>query len=260
MWLDALRNQAGLTVPAPLPNQNGDLFTKIDIPGVPQGKIVSLMRWVDGRVLSRGFRPLHFRAIGEMVASMHNFAAQWNAPEGFTRPEWDWHGQLGGKHFRQPLEEIIEEIPEEFREAFLEVSNQSKQVMEDLGKSPSSYGLIHADLYPENILFKSGKAIPIDFEDCGYGYWIWDIAVALCSWPWTEDLPWMRDAFFEGYLSTCSMPQEQIELLDLFLAAQYATMVLWATVFILNDPARVPEHKAWRTEEGHKLLRYFENH
>jgi Ser/Thr protein kinase RdoA (MazF antagonist) len=258
IWLDALRKHTDLIVPEPLPNQSGDLFTTPSIPGVPHGKTVSLMRWVDGRVLSEGFRPSHFKAIGEVVAHMHTFAAQWKAPENFTRPEWDWYGQLGGQHFRQPIDEIIDAIPAQFKEPFIEISSKIKHVMEKLGKSSNTYGLIHSDLYPENILFKSGRAIPIDFEDCGYGYWIWDIAVALCLWPWTEEWYWMREALFDGYLRVRSLPQEQVDLLDLFMAAQYATMVLWATVFILNDPAMRAENEEWRTQDGNKLLRYFD--
>ena len=42
------------------------------------------------------------------------------------------------------------------------------------------------------------------------------------------------------------------------MAAQYATMVLWASPFIRNDPARRTEHEAWRDEDGAKLLRYLE--
>lgn len=259
IWLNALRSQTGMTLPDPLPNQDGEMYTTLEIPGAPQ-KTVSLLRWVDGRVLSEGFQPQHFTAIGEMIARLHNFSAQWDPPPDFTRPEWDWQGQLGGEHFRQPLEEVIAAIPARFREAFIEISNRTKQVMEQLGKNSHAYGLIHADLYPENILFKSGRALPIDFEDCGYGYWIWDIAIALCSWTWTEEWYWMRDALFDGYLQHRAMTQAQIELLDLFMAAQYATMVLWATAFILSDPARAPEYEAWRSRECSKLLRYFETH
>jgi len=258
--LNALRQQAGISVPEPLHNQHGELFTTLSMPGVPQGKTVCLMRWVDGRVLSDGFQPNHFNAIGAMVAELHNFAAEWEPPASFSRPEWDWDGQLGGKHFRQPIDEIIASIPAKYREPFCEISSQTRQVMNQLGKSPSTYGLIHSDLYPENILFKNRRAIPIDFEDCGYGYWIWDIAIALCLWPWTEEWYWMRDALFEGYQNIRTLPQEQIDYLELFMAAQYATMVLWATVFILNDPARVAEHEAWRTRDGEKLLRYFKRH
>jgi len=71
--------------------------------------------------------------------------------------------------FHHSMDELIASIPVRFRNPFLEVSQVTKQVMEQLGKSSSAYGLVHSDLYPENVLFKAGKAYPIDFEDCGFG-------------------------------------------------------------------------------------------
>jgi hypothetical protein len=35
-------------------------------------------------------------------------------------------------------------------------------------------------------------------------------------------------------------------------------LVLWASLFIRNDPARQAEHEEWRDREGAKLLRCFE--
>lgn len=256
-WLTALSHEAGL--PAPLPTLDGRLLTKIATPGVPQGMVISLMRWVDGRRLQKGFRPYHFCAWGQMMARLHNFAAAWQAPDGFSRFHWDWEGQLGGREFsRYSMDELVASIPDEYREAFQAVSLKARQVMESLGKGADAYGLIHADMYPENVLFKAGEAYPIDFEDCGYGYWMWDIATALCSWPWTEEFYWMRDAFLEGYVQVRSLPDTQLQHLNLFMAAQYATMVLWATVFIRHDPPMQAEHEAWRHKDGKRLLRYFE--
>ena len=86
--------------------------------------------------------------------------------------------------FKHPLEEVVNSIPSKFQQPFQFISQEAKWIMESIGKGPDAYGMIHADLYPENVLFKSGKAYPIDFEDCGYGYWMWDIAIALCEWAW----------------------------------------------------------------------------
>jgi Ser/Thr protein kinase RdoA (MazF antagonist) len=256
-WLSAL-SQAGLPVPSPVPTQEGELLTKIATPGVPEGKIVSMMRWINGRRLTKGFRKHHLRALGQIVARLHSFSADWQPPEGFTRPHWDWEGQLGGREFRYPVEELSAAMPDIYREAFQIVSKQVKQATQEFGKNPDAYGLIHSDLYPENMLFNGRQVFPIDFEDCGFGYWIWDIAIALCSWPWTEDWYWMREAFLEGYFQIRTLPEAQLQHLDLFMAAQYATMVLWSTMFIQTDPAMRAEYEAWREREGNKLLLYAE--
>ncbi len=257
-WLAALSQDAGLPVPEPIRTLDGRLLTTITIPEVPQEKIVSLMRWIDGHRLTKGFRPHHLRAWGQMVARMHKFAGDWKPPVGFNRPHWDWAGQLGGRDFRYPVDELVASMPRRFQEPFQIVSQRVQKVMQGLGKRPEAFGIIHSDMYPENILFKAGEVFPIDFEDCGFGYWMWDIAVALCYWPWTEDWYWMRDAFLEGYAQKRTLPDSQLVHLDLFMAAQYATMVLWASMFIKNDPAMRAEYEKWRDREGKKLLRYAE--
>jgi Ser/Thr protein kinase RdoA (MazF antagonist) len=215
------------------------------------------MRWGDGHRLQQGLRPKHLTALGRVVAQMHNFSAGWQPPPGFSRPHWDWDTQLGGSLFEHPQEELVASMPPQFREPFETVSQEAKRVMDSLGKGPDAYGLIHADLYPENVLFKAGRAYPIDFEDCGYGYWMWDIAVALCQWAWNGAWEQIRDAFREGYAQMRTLPEAQWALLDLFVATQFATMVLWASAFLRHDPKRVAEYTPWREDNGHKLLRYF---
>jgi Ser/Thr protein kinase RdoA (MazF antagonist) len=256
-WLKALSQEAGIPVPEPIPTLKGELITKIITPGVPQGKLVSLMRWMDGRILTKGFTPKHLKSWGEVTAQMHNFSASWKPPKGFQRPHWDWHGQLGGRDFRNPYDKILETIPKKYYEAFNEISAKSKKMMESLGKGKDAYGMIHADLFPENVIFKGGQARLIDFEDCGYGYWMWDIGMALHPWAWTEKWDEMREAFLAGYTQIQPIPDSQLQHLDLFIAAHHATMVIWASAFILHDPTLTNEYEEWRTEDGDRLLRYF---
>ena len=257
-WLAALSDEAGLPVPAPVSMPDGKLLTTFFAQGIHHERVVSMMRWLDGRKLLNGLRPIHLTALGQVVAQMHNFSAGWQPPEGFSRPHWDWDAQLGGSEFEYSREELIASMPLRFHEPFNAVSLEAKQAMDALGQGPDAFGMIHADLYPENVLYRAGKACPIDFEDCGYGYWMWDIAVALCQWAWDKDWERMRDAFREGYARVRTLPEAQWAQLDLFVATQFATMVFWASAFLKHDPLRVAEYEPWRDNNGNKLVRYFE--
>ena len=55
-----------------------------------------------------------------------------------------------------------------------------------------------------------------------------------------------------------TLPDEQLEHIDLFMAMPHATNVLWASAFIQADPAMIAENEKWRDNDGEKLLRYFE--
>ena len=256
-WLAALYREAGMPVPAPVMMPDGKLLTTITTPGMPKGRVVSLMRWLDGRRFRHGLLPKHLTALGQVVAQLHTFSANWQPPGGFSRPHWNWDSQLGGSLFRYSMEEVVETIPAKFKQSFLVISKEAKRIMESIGMGRDAYGLIHADLYPENVLFKAGKAFPIDFEDCGYGYWMGDIAVALCEWAWGNEWEQMRDAFWEGYAQIRTLPETQWAKLDLFIAAQFATIVLWSSVFLMNDPKRAAEYEPWREKVGNQLLGYF---
>jgi len=259
-WLAALSNEAGLFVPAPVPTCDGKLLMHIFSPSVPAGRIVSLMRWVDGYKLVKEMRTDQFQAWGRMVGTLHAFASHWQPPDGFERFVWDWEGLLGGRGFDYSVEELIASMPKYLQEPFQIVSKEIKSTMKSLGKGSDAYGMIHADMYPDNILFKDGEVFPIDFEDCGFGYWLWDIGVALEQYPWTEEWYTKRDAFLNGYLQAHTLPESQLRHIDLFIAANYVTGVLWTSAFILDDPARKDEHENWRNANGAKLLQYIEQH
>jgi Ser/Thr protein kinase RdoA (MazF antagonist) len=259
-WLAALRNEAGLPVPEPVPTRDGRLLTTVTTPGVPRGRVVSLMRWVDGQKLTENsLQPHHARGWGRLVGQLHHFAAGWTPPKGFERFHWDWDGQLGNGVLHTPVDELIDAMPVELQAPFKQVSQQIKKVMQSFGKGPNAYGMIHADMFLENILFRAGEPRLIDFEDCGFGHWMFDIGIVLAQFRWLEKWPQIRDAFLEGYTEKHALPAEQLQHLELFMAAQHATMVLWATAFIQDDPAMAPQHEAWRAKDSANLLRYFEH-
>jgi hypothetical protein len=81
-WLAALSQEAGLPVPAPVATPDGQLLVTILTRGMPDGRIVSLMRWLDGRRLCQGLSPRHLEALGRAMARMHAFSATWQPPDG----------------------------------------------------------------------------------------------------------------------------------------------------------------------------------
>jgi Ser/Thr protein kinase RdoA (MazF antagonist) len=257
VWLAALDREARLPVPAPVTTPEGGLVATVTTPNVPNGRVVSLLRWLDGRKIQKGLRPSHLAALGRAVAQLHEFAAVWKPPKRFTRFTWDWDAQLGGSMFEHSREELIASMPRKFQEPFEIVSQKAKRAMLSLGTGADAFGMIHADLYPENVLFHNGQAYPTDFEDCGFGYWMWDIAVALCKWAWDKNWEPMRDAFYDGYSQVRALPESQWKLLDLFVATQFATMLFWASEFLKHDPMRKDVYLPWRNESGENLLGYF---
>jgi len=257
-WLSALRCDAGVPVPEPVPTVNGELLVKVTAPGVPGMRNCSLLRWMKGRMLTKDIFPRHFRAVGRLMAQLHEHAVQWHPPQGFTRRHWDWDGLFGDTAgFGVPARVLWAEIPEPDFEPLETVARHVWQVMDELGKGKDVYGLIHSDLaVQDNMLFRGGEARAIDFDDCGYSYWMYDIAVTLSDWQEDKAWPTIRDALVGGYREIRSLPEEQLAYLDIFMAARHGTIMMWATGSAHLFPKYCEGAYRWREGAARHVRRY----
>jgi Ser/Thr protein kinase RdoA (MazF antagonist) len=73
--------------------------------------------------------------------------------------------------------------------------------VQDLGDTRDVYGFIHADLHQRNYLFHGTTVGAIDFDDCGWGYYAYDMAVTLSNLEHLPVFPALQEAFLTGYQS-----------------------------------------------------------
>jgi Ser/Thr protein kinase RdoA (MazF antagonist) len=230
-WLADMRREADLPVPEPVPAPDGRLLLPVSVPGVPGTRHCSLLRWVKGNLLEHSFRPHHLQAQGRLMAKLHNFAVRWRPPEGLSKRRFDWNGLfMDDVGSDMPNSEAWALLTPENKDAFSFVAEWVREVMEDWGQGPEVYGLIHGDLAVDaNLLFWHGEPRAIDFDDSGFGYWVYDLAVALDAPRDDPAYPRYREALLNGYVEFRSLPEKQAEQLELFLAAQQVYWNLWAT-------------------------------
>jgi Ser/Thr protein kinase RdoA (MazF antagonist) len=229
-WLTGMCQDANLPVPEPIPTLDGRLLTLGSVPGIPEERTCSLLRWLKGRFLTKGIGPRHYRAQGRLMAQLHDYAAHWQPPPGFTKRRWDWNGMfVDVEGTGLTASQIWPLVPRQYVESFRVVTRRVRRVMDEWGTGPDVYGLIHADLGVDaNVLFWRGEARAIDFDDSGFGYWMYDLAVSLEHCREDDESPQFRDALLGGYAEIRSLPEEQLEHLGLFMAAWDVYLSLWA--------------------------------
>jgi Ser/Thr protein kinase RdoA (MazF antagonist) len=252
-WLAAMRREEDLPVPEPVSALDGRLLIQVSIPGIPRERNCSLLRWVRGRQLGHDeVGPRHYRAQGQLMARLHNHAARWQSPPGPTKRKYDWEGLFredGGAGI--PASEAWALLPPAYVTPYAAVAGKVKLVMDAWGQGPDVYGLIHGDLgIDANVLFRGGEARAIDFDDSGFGYYVYDLSLALEHCQEDERLPQFRDALLDGYRRVRSLPDDQAKYLELFLAAYYVFWSLWAAAVA----HRVPSH---RDELSGRMARAF---
>jgi len=239
LWLSALRQHTNLVVPESLTTKDGAYTSVGRDEGVPEARVCSALRWVNGRFQARSPKPIHLYRVGVLTAQLHNHALAWTRPAGFARHRWDWDALFGDAISFTDLSasDVWEIVPAPYRAVLEEAAIAWQRVLDRWGKDAAVWGLIHADLHLDNVIFAAGEARPIDFDDCGFGYWLYDIAVALWELRLQDDWPAFRQAFLDGYAQHRPLPHDQLPYLDTFIAAREATIGLATAAMTREVPA-----------------------
>jgi Ser/Thr protein kinase RdoA (MazF antagonist) len=235
LWLLALRREAGLVVPEPVSTRDGALVTTASVPGVPEPRDCVVLRWVDGRFLRSQLGTEELERVGAFMAKLHRHAEGFVAPPGFFRKRWDYEG-LRSAVLGTDLEQSWAHLSREDRALLDAVGERVQQAMHVLGEGREVFGLIHADFYERNYLFSNGEVHAIDFDGCGWGYYLFDIGVAFSTLLARPDYPALRQAFLEGYRRVRSLCGDHEALIDTFIAARLMCHVLWLAAHV-DEPA-----------------------
>lgn len=233
-WMAAL-NESGIKTPDVIPAGNGELFKTVIVEGVPEPRHVDLLGWIEGEALgsveegAEGDTDTiisNYRIVGELMAKLHNQAQNWQKPEGFTRHAWDIEGLLG----EDPLWGRFWELAElnDMQRDLLQRARLKAQVeLERFGKEPDRYGLIHADFLLENLLMCEDGIRLIDFDDCGFGWHLFDIATSLYFLAEEPFFDGVFDAFVEGYRTQRELSANHLALLPTFFLMRALTYLGW---------------------------------
>jgi Ser/Thr protein kinase RdoA (MazF antagonist) len=244
-----------VTVPGPVIARDGELVVEVE------GRHCDLLTWIDGRVLRPG-RGLGLRGtylLGEALGRIHAFAEQWESPAGFELPRWDHDALLTEASPYRPRSLDRFMSPRDWN-LFRQVAEQSREVFELLDRYAGSTGIIHADFILLNCHFVrrgSGWRVGvIDFDDLGWGYFLYDLCPLLGNLADFPGYAAMRHAFLAGYRSIRDLPVELEVHLPILMAARHGAACLWAAGIDQSEGAGVPvrEHVAYRMELARACL------
>jgi Ser/Thr protein kinase RdoA (MazF antagonist) len=236
-WLRALES-AGIRVPRVIRSRDGRNFERVECPAassVDSVRQVDVFEWIDGRQLGsveggvagdEGAIAAQYFEIGILAARMHAHTGRWQPPPGFDRHSWDAAGLVGEAPLWGRFWELEALGPAE-RELLLRVRRALSLDLAAFGKSPDRYGLIHADLVPENFLIDGERICVIDFDDAGFGWHLFELATSLYFVSGENSYRAAREALIRGYRSERPLSEAAIERLPLFLAARGTTYVGW---------------------------------
>lgn len=228
--MDDLRHN-GLNVPQPIAALDGSLLVSLD--GAEQ-QYADLIGWVEGRQIGEGSKPLDrpaeeivriYRSLGAAMARMHDITDRWTPPQGFGRPAWDGAGLLGEAPLWGRFWDCTG-LPAADRLFLADLRARLRLNLDAVGAS-LDYGLIHADLVRENVLVDGERVAIIDFDDCGYGFRLFDIATALLRNRRDPHYQSIKASLLAGYRSERALSDEALLHLPLFMLLRALTYIGW---------------------------------
>jgi Ser/Thr protein kinase RdoA (MazF antagonist) len=233
MWIRALV-QTGIAAPEPLLTLAGENFARVEIASTGEQRWAGLARWAEGELLAdvvacktdAAANTDNFAKMGAIMAAMHEQATGWTPPAGFRRHLLDADGLMGLKPFWGPFWEQTMLSPAE-RAMLLDTRDQLHAALIRYGKATRTFSMIHADLHPRNVLIDGARMAVIDFDDSGFGWHQYDLAVALNGYRDHPDFPVFRDACIAGYRSERSISDEDLALLPMFLLIRDMAHLGW---------------------------------
>jgi Ser/Thr protein kinase RdoA (MazF antagonist) len=227
-WVSALRDGGVAQTPASLTAGDGSRVVSASAPGV-QARNVVVFEWLDGDEVdldSGDAATGQFEILGSISARMHQHVRGWKPPVGFIRPRWDYEFSIGPRGHWGAWQDGLGLGAEERRQLErLDATIAAR--LDSYGQGQDRFGLIHADLRLANLLIDGDDVHVIDFDDCGFSWFMYDFATAVSFMEDHPRVPELRDAWVRGYRSVAEVGADDEAELQTFVMLRRLLLVAW---------------------------------
>ena len=203
--------------------QSGEFVTEIL---APEGsRFVLLSAFADGKEPDYD-EPGNCHLVGESVARIHQASDNFNTPHKRTR--LDLQGLL--EDSMVVLRQYMAHRPDDL--AFIEkLANDSRETVRAVPEDSADIGFCHGDLHGYNLHIHEDKVTHFDFEECGFGYRVFDLATFKWGTCQGEKRAKRWPEFLAGYESIRPISGPDLALIDTFVIIRH----LWLVAFHLRN-------------------------
>ena len=245
LWMEALNADRCVTAPRAIPGRDGGAVQSAGPSGPVNRRFMVMFEFVEGEHPDESCDlAAPFEDLGEMAARAHDHAIAWTKPRPFERPAWDldavfgpsatWGDWRDGPNIDAPAKAVLERAE----------ATVTKR-LEAFGTPARRYGLIHADMRLANLLIDGGAPRLIDFDDCGFGWFLYDFATGVSFLEDSPDVPALRHAWTTGYRKVRPLPDEEEREIDSFVMLRRMALLAW-----IGSHIDVPEARARAADFG----------
>jgi Ser/Thr protein kinase RdoA (MazF antagonist) len=197
-FISHLASSSVVKTPAPVKTLKGEPSTSIRLDEADRDLHCVLYTWIDGEELGDEPTEEQLFALGAAMARMHLACKDFTLPHGAEAPRLDDFFWGSPNLLFSPASELEEQTQLKLKAGV----DSILLIVAELYKSATPI-LIHADLHGWNLMWNEGALTVFDFDDCGLGLPIQDLATALYYLDTTEQ----DEALKSGYRSVAPLPE-----------------------------------------------------
>jgi Ser/Thr protein kinase RdoA (MazF antagonist) len=231
-----LAEDGRVKVPHPIENREGNFYTSILHEASGRMFHCVLYSWILGEELEEEPQDeQQLSALGAAMATMHLAVEGFDLPEGSSLPTFDdplWWTE----DFLLSEKSVLDAEAKDL------ISRALAAIKSEVAKfyANGTPRVIHADMHGGNALWYEGSLSVIDFDDCGIGFPLQDLATAL----YYLDTPEQDAAFRKGYESIAPVPQcSEKEMSMLFLQRRIVLLNYLYETSNLEHRSMIPEYQ-----------------
>lgn len=228
-WLKAIDEDGCIRVAPSVPTTAGALFA-ID----RNGRRCALFDWHGGTSPDEAAMLRWFGSLGRICALLHDHADR-SALPGLRRPNYDLDALVGrrgmwGDWRLAPGIEIAE--TRLIERILVRIASRLEAA------SGLDTGLIHGDLRLANLLIDGDRLTLIDFDDCGTGWRLYDLATALSLAEDAPDAPEAANLWLDAYGQQRAIPSPHRKLVPDLVMLRRIQVLAWFASHADTDIAR----------------------
>ncbi|MEK3889113.1 phosphotransferase enzyme family protein [Bacillus sp. FSL K6-3431] len=199
------------------------------------------------------------KELGRQIGRLHRLSKKFENIEPIKYIN-DWH--VNEEY------DFLKYIPKE-ESTIREIAHEVLSTIKNMPKSQTTYGLLHGDLWLENILVDSdSKLTMVDFQDCERHFYIFDLAVPIYS---AVEYSFVGNgnivdygrsitkAVIDGYKEENDISPDMLDKLPLFIKLkeifEYSLMhMYWNKENLTEEQIRIMNHFRIRIEHNHSIF------
>ena len=226
-WLVALREEGVVATPVPIAGLDGQWVQSVSSPATGKQRNAVLFLWEQGSepTIEKDL-PGCLRSLGATAAQMHLHSQTWVRPETFERGSWNFATTLGDQprwgSWRDGLGMHASRL-----DLFAHTVELIRGRLQQYGDGPDCFGLVHGDLRTANLLLHQGQLKVIDFDDCGFSWFMYDLAAVVSFYEHRPELPALLQRLLDGYRTVRAITSADEAEIPSFVMLRRLLLVAW---------------------------------